>query len=726
MERALVYEQDFRTGRVIRSGGLRDVLGIESSEAEPTLGWLMDRVHPDDHGSLSEQMARVLAEGEDYSLRYRLRHRDGHYVEVLDRGMLIRDEEGLPLRAIGTTLDVTAHRLTERRLQEREQMLNLALEAASAAAWQRRLTDDVTLWSQEYRELYGFTTEEAPSLQGWLNRVHPDDRDRAIEAARTPSSPGDRVDIEFRVNHPERGERWLNSFGRVYGGDDGPKLVGITLDVTERRLVREALAESESRFRRLAETNALGLVLSDRDGIIRYVNPAFTRNFGYTMDHIAEGGLHWSAITPPEFAEADEVAEQELIHTGNCTPYEKEYLTRDGERIPILMTASVIEGGDGIEVAAYVMDLRPIRAAEAALRASEAKFRDLADAMPQMVCTADSGGEVDYFNRTFIDYTGVSMEELRGRSWIRLVHPDDVPRLERAWQAALEESAPLETEMRVRRSDGEYRWHLVRAVPTHPEAEGTVRWYGTGTDVHEWKLLNDDLERRVQERTAELMESNREMEGFTYSVSHDLRSPLRAINSSAQMLLDDFADQLGYEGRMQLERQARAAKRLADLIDDLLRLSRIGRQSLRRERIDLSAIAREVSDELSARFDADVRFDIEPGIYAAADEQLIRLALQNLMENAAKFRDPAREVCVSFHRAEGCTFCVSDNGIGFDQRYVDKIFLPFERLVPETSYPGTGIGLANVRRIVERHGGDVRAEGRLGEGACFFVSLPKP
>ena len=231
-----------------------------------------------------------------------------------------------------------------------------------------------------------------------------------------------------------------------------------------------------------------------------------------------------------------------------------------------------------------------------------------------------------------------------------------------------------------------------------------------------------ELETQVRLRTEELTKANKEMEGFTYSVSHDLRAPLRAIVSSSMILREEYADKLPAEAAEELERQAIAANRVAKLIDDLLRFSRIGRQELTRRDLDVTAISREIAQDLQAAYPSTV-FDIDEGLTAYGDPPTIRLVLGNLMENACKFS--AGQGTVQVGCDNGAIF-VRDQGIGFNQAYAEKVFLPFERLVLDRDYPGTGIGLANVKRIIDRHGGKLWGESQgANAGATFYFALPR-
>uniref|UniRef100_A0A831XM90 histidine kinase n=1 Tax=Geobacter metallireducens TaxID=28232 RepID=A0A831XM90_GEOME len=239
--------------------------------------------------------------------------------------------------------------------------------------------------------------------------------------------------------------------------------------------------------------------------------------------------------------------------------------------------------------------------------------------------------------------------------------------------------------------------------------------------------LNAELEKRVEERTAELERANREMESFSYSVSHDLRAPLRHIDGFSRALLEDCADQLDSRGKGYLTRICAAANRMGQLIDDLLQLASVSRSDLQRRPVSLSSLARAVATELKqAEPERDVTFTIAGGIRAEGDPLLLRVVLENLLGNAWKYTGKEPHALIEFGESEQegrRVFFVRDNGVGFDMAYVGKLFNPFQRLHAMDEFEGTGIGLATVRRVVERHGGRAWAEASLGHGATFFFTL---
>ncbi len=244
---------------------------------------------------------------------------------------------------------------------------------------------------------------------------------------------------------------------------------------------------------------------------------------------------------------------------------------------------------------------------------------------------------------------------------------------------------------------------------------------------NEVRTANADLERRVAERTRQLEAANRELEAFAYAVSHDLRAPLRSMSGFSQILQDTAPAGLDEKSRHYLQRIHDASLRMSGLIEDLLNLSRIGRSELTARPINLGQIAGEAAASMRERHPGrEVQLDIAPGMDVNADPRLLRIALENLLSNAWKYtgRASQAQVTVGTLAADtGPVYFVRDNGVGFDMKYADKLFVPFQRLHPETEFPGSGIGLVTVQRIIARHGGRIWAEAKLDEGATFYFTL---
>ncbi len=239
--------------------------------------------------------------------------------------------------------------------------------------------------------------------------------------------------------------------------------------------------------------------------------------------------------------------------------------------------------------------------------------------------------------------------------------------------------------------------------------------------------LNETLEQRVAERTAELKAANKELEAFSYSVSHDLRAPLRVIDGFSRALLEDYSAQIDETGQNYLNRVCAASAHMAQLIEDLLNLSRLSRSEMRSQTVSLSKLAREIAEKLKeGEPERTVKFSIEDDVIVMGDERLLRIALQNLFDNAWKFTSKRERAKISFgqiRNGEKTEYFVRDDGAGFDMAYADKLFGVFQRLHTTKEFEGTGIGLVTVQRIIHRHGGLIRAEAKVGEGAAFYFTL---
>ena len=239
--------------------------------------------------------------------------------------------------------------------------------------------------------------------------------------------------------------------------------------------------------------------------------------------------------------------------------------------------------------------------------------------------------------------------------------------------------------------------------------------------------LNAELEQRVLRRTAELRAANQELEAFAYSLAHDLRAPIRAINGFGAALAQKHGEELGDQGRETLDRIRRASTKMGEEIDAMLLLSDLTRRELSVTSVDLSAVAREISEELRARDPArGVEFVIADGLETVGDERLAGVLMRNLLENAWRFTGPREHARIEVMRAGAGVFAVRDNGVGFDMDFAGLLFKPFARLHREDEFPGLGVGLTTVERIVRRHGGAVWGEGRPGEGASFYFKLEPP
>ncbi|MBF0426997.1 MAG: PAS domain-containing protein [Magnetococcales bacterium] len=371
--------------------------------------------------------------------------------------------------------------------------------------------------------------------------------------------------------------------------------------------------------------------------------------------------------------------------------------------------------------------------AESRLRLSEEHYRTLLEGIPQKVFHKDTHSIYLSCNRAFAVDLGIPPRTIAGKSDYDFFPPVLADKYRADDQVVICSGKPIEVEESYLHQGREYTVNTIKA-PVRDD-QGQIRgvlgifWDITERKRHEQALqsLTESLELKVRERTRELQLANQELDSFAYSVSHDLRAPLRAIDGMSAILQEDYGDRFDAAGVRYLMSMHQATREMRDRIDGLLGLSRAAQAALRRERVDLSILAQSIVQVLrQAAPERSGVVDIESGLEVEGDPHLLRILLENILGNAWKYtgRHPRPHILFGQRRQEGATiFFVTDNGAGFDMAYSQSLFQPFRRLHGQAEFPGTGIGLATAQRIVRRHGGRIWAEGRVGEGATFHFTL---
>ncbi len=542
----------------------------------------------------------------------------------------------------------------------------------------------------------------------------------------------------------------------------------IMSDLTSRLQNERELRESQMRFHSLAESMPQFVFVARSDGFIEYFNQ---RWYEYTgLNNQQSIGFRWSTPLHPEEKEQAELTWKRATGTGES--FETEYRIRrtDGAYRWFLCRALPQKNEHGRIVNWYgtCTDIDDRKEAENRLRSSLARFRYLAESIPQMVWTSDADGHIEYYNRRWIDYTGISAENSRGYGWTDAVHSDDRQNAVSQWAESIKNGVPFRAEMRVRSAqNGKYNWHLAAAAPIVDTAGRVVQWVGTLTDIDERKRQAQLLEELVRERTAalslankalsdeievrkqaeqnerdaaeELRRSNRELEQFAYVASHDLQEPLRKIQAFSDRLLKKFGGQLAERGQEYLDRITTSATRMRNLINDLLSFSRVSTRARPFVGVDLAEVVRDTLLDLDERVSqTGATIDVGPLPRIDGDPTQMRQLFQNLIANALKFHKPGVAPIITIGgRVESepaesperpprdvCCVEIADNGIGFEEHFADRIFQIFQRLHGRNEYEGTGIGLAICRKIVERHSGRISATSMPGQGSTFVVVLP--
>lgn len=516
-------------------------------------------------------------------------------------------------------------------------------------------------------------------------------------------------------------------------------------EITEIAEVRRVLDEtaaaaqiSERRFTRLFQETPVALCYVNKDGALVDRNRRFDQSFGYDRNELRTLDDLWLLAYPdPEYRawalDKWNALVMESVRTGaDVVPVEYRVRCKDGRERIMLISGIAL----GEEFLATFFDVTEHYRAEEALRASQERLQLLIDHAPAALAMFDSEMHYLAVSQRWRDDYFLGDREVLGHS-----HYEIFPEIPEAWKEVHRRGmagAVIATdEDRFERLDGTVQWLRWEVRPWHAHdgsIGGIVIFSEDITHLvearHEILELNAGLERRVTERTAELAAANRELESFAYAVSHDLRAPLRAMSGFSQALAEDYGDCLQDEARLYLDQIGIASRRMTELIDGILALSRSTRGELRRYPVDLSALARRRLAELAtAEPERQVAVAVEDGLVVQGDARMLAAALTNLLDNAWKYTGRTAAATIRVHaemRDDGRRwFCVSDNGAGFDMAHAARLFQPFQRLHRQDEFPGIGIGLATVQRIVHRHGGEIIAHAVPGKGAAFCFTLPE-
>jgi len=520
-------------------------------------------------------------------------------------------------------------------------------------------------------------------------------------------------------------------------------LVGVTRDITERKRAEKALQESEERYRMIS-TMASDYMFStqvDAEGrlVLNWVAGAFDAMTGYTFEeYVAHGG--WRAALHPDDRAVDD-RDLEQLRANQPVITEVRTLKKSGETVWVQVYAHPVWDAERqklVGIYGAVKDITERKKAEEALRESEEKLRQIASSLREVIWLRDvQTRQVLYVNPAFEELTGWTCESFYDNpdTVIDATHPDDKESVIKALDQRFE-GVPFDQEHRIVHLDGSVRWVLSRSVPVRNEAGEVYRWASIMEDItarkraeDQVRKLNEELEQRVVERTAQLQAANKELEAFAYSISHDLRAPLRAIDGYAHILTEDFEALLGEEGKRVCAVIRGNIRRMSQLIDDLLAFSRLSRAELQASSISMETLANAAFHESTTPESRKrIDFHLAPLPPAVGDPTLIRQVWLNLLSNAVKFSSK-RERAVIEVGSQGkdgeIIYYVRDNGVGFEMQYVDKLFSVFQRLHSEKEYDGTGVGLAIVQRIIQRHGGRAWADAEVNRGATFYFTLPR-
>ncbi len=656
--------------------------------------------------------------------------------------------------------DVTEMLLARKKIEQSEQYFRQLTDLMPAKISNADPAGNVLYFNKHWLDYSGYSFEDLRDF-GYHKIIHPDELDEFQKRFQKAGENGTVLEMEMRFMNKEGDYRWhLNLASPIKDENGQIKMwVGSTTEIHEQKSVSEKIKASEERFRLLVMQAPVSIcVLRGEEYIIETINEGMLEMWDRKLA---------AAINRPAFDVLPEFRNQGLkelldtvYSTGKRFVAQELPLTinRNGryEDIFVKFVYEPLTEADGTitGVMALAHEITDQVNSRKTLEISEKKFRLLTNAMPQKISNADADGNVIFFNQQWLDDTGLTFEELKDWGWRKALHPDEIENIVENWKYSVSTGNIFDIEMRIKNKAGEYRWNLSRAVPIRDEAGKILMWVGSNTDIHEQKEQEAVLEKAVKSRTkeleimnVELEKANKDLTSFTYVSSHDLQEPLRKIQNFVTLLLLEEEKNLSETGKGYFLKMTQTAKRMQALIEDLLTYSRAKNGERIIETVDLNLLLSEVRidfEEVIQQKKAIIEADLcEARVIPFQFRQLI----QNLISNSLKFSNPnlpphiimksqiatgeeLRKSCQpeSHGKLTGekkyCHIIFTDNGIGFEPQYKERIFEVFQRLHSFEEYAGTGIGLAICRRIIENHNGIITATGKLNEGAQFEIYIP--
>lgn len=666
------------------------------------------------------------------------RARNGAFYWVETTIVPFLDEKGKPYQHIAIRHDVTERRMTEQRLRDSEARFRQLTEGLPQPVWTATVSGFCDYLSRSWLAYTGISEDRQLGL-GWLEQIHPDDRARINKVWQNSLETGAEYVTNYRIRRFDGVYRWFQTLGVPLRDHEGKiiKWVGTNTDIDDLRRAKFELGREIERLEKTASVSPV-VILTVRtapDGTtcFPYASPRISEIYGVSRENLKNGIDSILDLIHPDDRKA---LDREIEKSGReMEPWQKTWRVNHPEKGLIWVEghfAPTMDSDGGLLWHGVLNDVTVRKKFEEQILDSERRYRLMFENNPMPMWVYDL--ETLRFlavNDSAVRHYGYSREEFLSLTIKDIRPPEDVPKLLASvnnirgklgkpvfFRHYKKNGAQIDVEIvshEINFAGRQARLVLANDITERKKAEKMII------------ELNETLERKVAERTAELNAVNQELEAFSYSVSHDLRAPLRAMDGFSLALIEDYRDVLDDEGKNYLRRVRAASQKMAQLIDDLLMLSRMSRGELRREPINLSQLVEEIAEQFKEEHPARaVNLRVEGGVTAFADVRLVRIALENLLGNAWKFTSKKERAAIEFGRkmGEGETiYFIRDNGAGFDMAFADKLFGAFQRLHAAQEFEGTGIGLATVKRIINRHGGTISAESAVGEGAVFYFTL---
>jgi PAS domain S-box-containing protein len=738
-----IAQADPATRRLLAvNDGYQSITGYTTEELLSMT--IQDITHPDDREADWERFSRAMREDDSYTTEKRYVCKDGTTIWVRLNVAFIRNDTGEAISTVAICEDISDRKRAEEKLRKSESLLRETQKLAHIGGWEWDIAEQKMYWSDETYRIHGFTEEEIESgspelIQRSAACYEPDDRPVILTAFEKCITDGISYSLEFPFTTLKGERKWILTMASpVWDQNKIVSVRGNIIDITEQHEAANALREREQLLSEILDTDPTMVYLVDHDGRVVMANQAMADIYKTPLDQLIGKTLHdfatmglISQANADAFLHHDRlvIETQEKLFT-----HEESAQLADGSTVWCQTLLTPFNQTDKPPLALGVsVDITARKQAEDSLRESEEKMRSIFRVAPTGIGMVKDRMIMEV-NPHICEMTGYTKEELTGQN-ARLLYPTqqdyDFVGTEKYRQIAAGGTGEVETRWVTK--EGAIIDILLASTPLDVDdlSKGVTF---TALDITERKKaeeyirnMNDVLEDMVQNRTEELQKANEELRSFAYSISHDLRAPLRAIDGFSRIVMDEYAEQLTADARRYLNLCRENAITMSNLIEGLLAYSRTGHQAIHLQMVEPDTLVRTVLADLRHEYpEHPAQVSIEHLPACLADPILLKQVYQNLLQNAFKFTSakPASQIKIGCDKMRGQTvYYVKDNGVGFDMRYADRLFGVFQRLHRASEFEGTGIGLAIVQRIIHRLGGEVWCEADVDKGATFFFTI---
>jgi len=639
--------------------------------------------------------------------------------------------------------DVTEQVNTRMKVQESEQQFSTLANSIVQLAWIADADGWIHWYNDRWYEYTGTTFDEMQGW-GWEKVHHPDHKEGVVSFVKEAWKKDKPWELTFPLKGADGIYRWfltravpiLNEEGKIV------RWIGTNTNIDEQLKAQEILKESEKELQRIFSQAPVSMVVyKGEDLVVQVASKVALDLWGKTEEEVI--GRPFFDISP-ELREGQEALFRQVQESGE--PFiAKEfpvYYIRNGQPhfiyYDFVFQPLLNEDGKVTAIVSIGNDVTHSVIARKEIEESENRFRTLAETLPQMIWMRNMDGKIEFGSKNWELYSGINDVS---EAWLAMTHPEDWKAIMDAWEQAVATNKAFRYEVRLKNKEGEYRWHNAAGEPVRDENGIVIKWIGALTDIHEQKTFAEKLEKIVQERTTALQRSNEDLQQFAHVASHDLKEPVRKVLTFSSRLKEELGKTISDRAATYLSKIEGASVRMYAMIDGVLLYSSINAMEQTKELIDLEEVMENIQSDLEIQIikkGATIKYSNLPTLEGSSI--LIYQLFYNLVNNSLKFaRDgvpPVIEFSAQKATSEELTergfhdnrnyikLQLQDNGIGFSNEEAKKIFGTFTRLHAKDKYEGTGLGLSLCRKIAERHGGSIWAEGQPGEGATFTVLLP--